>query len=261
MRRALQSQRGFTLLELLLATAIFMVICAAMFGLLQISQQKYAIETQMSGSFGEARLGLDQMVRDINISGYPSPTLLSNTSNPLNYAVSPVAWSPLYPNGNCQVAGGGCTSPTDSDLILETESDPNVGVVWIRYQLLNGVLYRGMVPKTSGDPASAFGASGVMTPLVNNVVYNASGFLLDEINAQYPSMFPGGVQPLLFSYTCKTPTGPQPCASASTSYNIPANIVAVDVTLIVQTPQQDYQTQSLKLIELTGRGRPTNSGN
>jgi prepilin-type N-terminal cleavage/methylation domain-containing protein len=258
MRRAWRRQEGFTLIELLVATAIFMVICAAMFGLLQMSQQKYAIETQMSGSFGEARLGLDQIVRDIHVSGYPSITLLSNTSNPLSYAVSPVAWSPLYPSGNCQI--GACTSPSDSDLILETETDPNVGVVWIRYQLLNGVLYRGMVPKTTGDPASAFGASGVMTPLVNNVVYNASGALLAQINADYPSMYSTG-QPPLFSYTCKTPTGPQPCASADTSYNIAANIVAVDVTLIVQTPQQDYQTQSLKLIELTGRGRPTNSGN
>jgi prepilin-type N-terminal cleavage/methylation domain-containing protein len=258
MSRARQNQQGFTLVELLLATAIFMVICAAMFGLLQISQQKYAIETQMSGSFGEARLGLDQIVRDINVSGYPSMTLLSNTSNALNYAVSPAAWSPLYPNGDCQI--GACTSPSDSDLILETETDPTVGVVWIRYQLLNGVLYRGVVPKTTGDPASAFGASGVMTPLVNNVVYNATGALLAQINTDYPSMYTTG-QPPLFSYTCKTPSGPQPCASAGTSYNIPRNIVAVDVTLIVQTPQQDYQTQSLKLIELTGRGRPTNSGN
>lgn len=258
MKRRTKSARGFTLLELLAATAIFMVICGAMFSLLEMSQQKYAIETQMSGSFGEARLGLDQMVRDINISGYPSVALLSNVSNPLSYAVSPVAWWPLYPTGDCQI-GGGCTSPTDSDLILETETDPSVGVAWIRYQLSNGVLYRGVVPKTTGDPTNAFGATGVMTPLVNNVVYNASGPLLAQINADFPSMYTTG-QPPLFSYTCKTPSGPQLCASVAT-YNIPRNIVAVDITLIVQTPQQDLQTQSLKLIELTGRGRPTNSGN
>jgi prepilin-type N-terminal cleavage/methylation domain-containing protein len=258
-RQSAQSESGFTLVELLVATAIFMVICAAMFGLLEMSQEKYAIETQMSGAFGEARLGLDQMVRDINVSGYPSITLLSNTSNSLSYAVSPVAWWPLYPTGDCQIAGG-CTSPSDSDLILETLTDPTVGVTWIRYQLLNGVLYRGVVPKTTGDPTSAFGATGVMTPLVNSVVYNASGPLLAQINADFPSMYSAG-QPPLFSYTCKTPTGPQPCALVASAYNVPRNIVAVDITLIVQTPQQDLQTGSLKLIELTGRGRPTNSGN
>lgn len=268
MTSAPQSANGFTLVELLVATAIFMVICAAMFGLLQMSQQKYAIETEMSGSFGEARLGLDQIVRDINISGYPSVTLLSNTSNPLSYAVAPIAWpGPLYPNADCQI-GVGCASPSDSDLILETETDPTVGVVWIRYQLVSGILYRGVVPKTTGDPTSAFGASGVMTPLVNNVVYNATGALLAQINTDYPSMYSTG-QPPLFGYTCNTPSGPLPCicppsfpscTAAAAPYNSPRYIRAVDITLIVQTPQQDLQTGSLKLIELTGRGRPTNSG-
>ena len=99
-----QDEVGFTLLELLVATAIFMVICGAMFGLLQVSQQKYRIETQMSGSFQEARLGIDQIVRDVNISGYPSAGLLSNTSNSTSYALAPFAWDPGYlSNTDCQI--------------------------------------------------------------------------------------------------------------------------------------------------------------
>jgi len=37
-------------MELMIATAIFLVICGAMFGLLQLSQQKYSSETQLSGA-------------------------------------------------------------------------------------------------------------------------------------------------------------------------------------------------------------------
>jgi len=36
---------GFTIMELMIATGIFMVICGAMFGLLRLSQQKYSSES------------------------------------------------------------------------------------------------------------------------------------------------------------------------------------------------------------------------
>jgi prepilin-type N-terminal cleavage/methylation domain-containing protein len=266
MTRAVKRERGFTLLELLIATAIFMVICAAMFSLLELSQQKYATETQMSGSFQEARLGLDQIVRDINISGYPSQSMFANTTNTASYAVAPFAWDPGYATTpNCTIPCA--VTPTDKDLIIETYL-PSLGTVsWIHYQLAqntNGetwTLYRGIAPKTAGsDPYTATTAPGVMTPLVNNVVNYTSGTVLALINSQYPNMFPGGVQPPLFSYTCMTPTGTQPCSSAGNN-NAPAYVSDVDITLIVMAPYQDMQTQSLKLIELTGRGHRTTFGN
>jgi len=267
MRRASKPVRGFTLLELLIATAIFMVICAAMFSLLELSQQKYATETQMSGSFQEARLGLDQIVRDVNISGYPSQSMFANTANVTNYALAPFAWNPGYTsNSDCAIP---CAfSPTDKDLIIETYVPNSASPVsWIHYQLLqnaNGetwTLYHGVAPKTAGDdPYTATTAPGVMTPVVNNVVNYASGTVLAQINSQYPNMFPAGVQPPLFSYTCMTPTGAQPCSSAGNN-NAPRYISDVDITLIVMTPYEDMQTQSLKLIELTGRGHRTTFGN
>jgi type II secretory pathway pseudopilin PulG len=253
---------GFTLLELLVSTAIFMVICGAMFGLLQISQQKYVAETQMSGAFQEARLGLDQIVRDINSAGYPPPSMFSNLSNPLNYAAAPVAWYPNYPSTDCQI-GTNCSTPTDQDLIIETNTGS--GMVWIRYQFnpAQGVLYRGVVPKTTGDPLSAFTGAGIMTPLVNNVLNYPNALTapnaptLAQINIDYPTMLPAGSQSM-FVYSCNTPTGSQLCSGA---FNAPRFIADIDVTLIVQTPQPDAQTHGLKLIELTGRGHQTNSGN
>jgi hypothetical protein len=69
-------------------------------------------------------------------------------------------------------------------------------------------------------------------------------------------MLPAGSQPI-FVYSCSAPAGSQPCATTG-AFNAPKFIIDIDVTLIVRTPQQDMQTQSLKLIELTGRGHQTN---
>jgi prepilin-type N-terminal cleavage/methylation domain-containing protein len=255
-----RSTKGFTILELMVAMAIFMVICAAMFGLLQLSQQRYSSESQMSGSFQEARLGIDQIIRDINISGYPSKGMFSNLTFPANYAVSPFAWSPGYTsNTECQI-GLTCTpTPGEFDLIVET--DFGNGVSWIRYQLVGTTLYRGVVAKTAGaDPVTATSAAGVMTPFVENVMNNVSEPLLSEIKEQHPSMFPGSLPVALFQYTCNTPTGHQPCSLAA-GYNSPNDISDVDVTLIVKTPQADAQTHALQVMELTARGHRSNPSN
>ena len=262
MGRPAQTVRGFTILELMVAMAIFGIICAAMFALLQLSQQKYSSETQLSGSFQEARLGVDQIVRDINISGYPSLTLFSSPASVYNYAVNPVAWDPSYPtNPNCQVAITCIPNPGDFDLILETDLGDGNGVSWIRYYLdqTTNILYRGVVPKKSAgsDPVSALPESA-MTPFVENVMNSVSDPLLTEIRSQYPAMFPTGPVPI-FQYTCRTPQGPLPCGSSPVNYYGPTNISDIDVTLIVKTKNGDMQTQSLRLLELTGRGHVSNA--
>lgn len=259
MRKRGHNARGFTILELMIAMGIFLVICAAMFALLQLSQQRYNSESQMSGSFQEARLGVDQIVRDINISGYPSIGLFSNTSFPATYAISPFAWDPGYTsNAPCQVGLTCNPTPGDFDLIIET--DFGSGVSWIRYQLIGTTLFRTVVAKSAGaDPVAATSPTALMTPFVQNVMNNVPDPLLSQIRAQYPSMFPIGPVPV-FQYTCNSPGGSQPCTLAA-GYNAPKNISDVDVTLIVKTPQNDMQTHGLMLMELTGRGHRSNPTN
>src|SRR5712664_918309 len=87
-------QRGCTLIELLTALGIFLLICGAAFTLLASSQQRYRTESQVLTSFQEARLALDQIVRDVNDSGYPPPTYYDGS--PDESASSPFAWSPGY---------------------------------------------------------------------------------------------------------------------------------------------------------------------
>ena len=234
-------ERGFTILELMIATAIFLVICGAMFALLQLSQQKYSGETQLSGAFQETRLAVDQIVRDVNVSGYPSQSMFSKLpSDTTQYAQSPVAWSPNYPGVPCSVGAGGgpCTTPGDFDLILETDLGNGNGVSWIRYQLNSTTLFRSVVPKKAGkDPAAETSDPAVMVPFLTNVLNSPA-------------------QPI-FQFTCDTPAGPQPCPAAGGN-GVPNNIRDVDITLIVNTRQPDLQTGRLKLVELEGRGHRVN---
>jgi prepilin-type N-terminal cleavage/methylation domain-containing protein len=255
--------RGFTMLEMLVAMGIFLIICAAMFELLQLSQNKYNSETQLTTAYQDARLAVDQIVRDISVAGYPPSSIYTGPSPtpPDKFAISPVAWSPNYGVTPCTVipgGGGTCATPGDFDLILETRLAGDDFVSWIWYHLdaSKFTLYREVVRKGSGDPLAAVTGAGTMTALLDNVMNNPGGQLA-QITSTYPGMFPlGGPQPI-FQYTCGTPQGPQPCNQPGGN-NASNSIRDVDVTLIVKTPQQDLQTGAVKLVELTGRGHRVN---
>ncbi len=255
MKRAIGTirQKGFTLIELLVALGIFLVITGAAFTLLGTSQQRYRTESQVLNSFQEARLGLDQIVRDVNDAGYPPPAFFQAAFPNLS-ASFPFAWSPNYPGNPCQL--GTCATPRDFDLIIETNPNPQDTacapncVQWIRYVLQVPplvpvpTLMRGVAPKVGGgaDPAAAFVGQFAPVPFVQNVVNSPA-------------------QPI-FSYTCDSLTAPGtpplPCPIAAAADKIPANIRDVIITLIVAAPQADARSGQQRIVTLTGRGRRIN---
>src|SRR5262252_360762 len=119
-------QSGFTLIELLVALGIFLLVIGAAFTLLSTSQQRYRTESQVLNSFQEARLGLDQIVRDINDAGFPPPSFAN--IDPTKVAATPFGWSPGYTVPSpCQIGtsgSGSCSTPSDFDIIIETEPNP-----------------------------------------------------------------------------------------------------------------------------------------
>ena len=249
-----KGQRGFTLIELMVALGIFLLVIGAAFTLLGSSQNRYQTESQVLTSFQEARLGLDQIVRDVNDAGFPPPTYVSTNFN--LFATTPFAWSPGYStSSSCNIAVSSgkpvCTTPGDFDLIIETNpnpQDPGSQVQWIRYQLQTPptvqvpTLMRGAVNKSGGNPDAATTAAGVLVPFVQNVVNTPA-------------------QPI-FSYTCDTANPPQspplPCPNAAPVDNSPASIRDVMINLVVATPQPDATTGQPRIVELRGRGRRVN---
>ncbi len=273
---SVRRQAGFTLIELLVALGIFLLITGAAFTLLSTSQQRYQTESQVLTSFQEARLGLDQMVRDINDAGFPPPTFFSSSS-PLQSASSPFAWSlgagyPVPPGcqvgtaggGTCTTATAGDSAPGDFDVIIETNPNPQDAgsqVQWIRYQLLGTTLMRAVANKVpNGDPDAATSAAGVVMPFVQNVVNNTCPPSLPQCQTAYPAIFGGGPVPI-FSYACDNSSPPPPtvpCRSAIGGDNSPANIRDVAITLIVAAPSPDAKTGMPRLVQLNGRGRRIN---
>jgi prepilin-type N-terminal cleavage/methylation domain-containing protein len=287
-------QHGFTLLELLTALGMFLVVTGAAFTLLSTSQQRYQTESQVLTSFQEARLGLDQMVRDINDAGFPSSAFSNGQAS--SCAITPFAWStgagyssscvspPAFVpcqigigvGGTCTTATAGDSAPGDFDIIVETNPNPadpncapNCPVQWIRYQLggPNGTtLMRAVANKVSGaDPDGS--TSGVFVPFVQNVVNNSPNLQIGQfqLSAAYPTAFPGGNPVPIFQYICDTPsvsqTLPPPTAScplAAAADNSPANIRDVMITLIVAAPLPDATTGMPRLVQLEGRGRRIN---
>jgi prepilin-type N-terminal cleavage/methylation domain-containing protein len=281
---------GFTLIELLVALGIFLIVTGAAFTLLTSSQQRYQTESQVLNSFQEARLGLDQMVRDINDAGFPPPTYkYPVSSTKFNYLTSaPFAWSLVsagYPGSPCQIGapgsgGGTCataaagdSAPGDFDIIIETNpnynpSDSTSQVQWIRYQLQGTTLMRGVANKVSGDDPD-LDTTAAMVPFVQNVVNNSPGLVIgtSALSASYPGVFSGGSVPV-FRYTCDQPPPPPAnpqfplpptawCYQAG-SDNSPANIRDVIITLIVAAPLPDATTGKARLVQLDGRGRRVN---
>jgi prepilin-type N-terminal cleavage/methylation domain-containing protein len=257
-----QRQDGFTLLELIAALAIFLIICGAAFSLLGASQQRFKTESQLLSSFQEARLALDQIIRDSNDAGYPPPSYINATAPGANPTSAPFAWGPGYPAATCPISGGAgipCGTPSDFDLIIETNpnpQDPGSQVQWIRYQLQGTTLLRGMAPMVpGGDPLAPTAAA--LVPFIQNVVNNSSAAQIAQFQINYPSMFPGGNPVPIFSYTCDTTTGPVPCPTAG-AWNSPLNIRDVLVTLIVAAPAPDATTGATRIVQLSGRGRRMN---
>lgn len=273
--------RGFTLIEVMAAVAIFVIVCGAMFSLLNTSQKRYQGESQVLNSFQDERLALDQVVRDANDAGYPPsgnfsalPGLCVLGAPCPSYVDSPIAWNPSYTTLAPCTIGGTCVTPTGFDVIFEENPTAVTGnIEWIRYQLVGTTLRRGSIAKQSADPLGIFAGLpvGAMVPYLTNVMNNASAAQIAKFKASYPSMFPGGNPQPVFQYYCSNPAAPPAtilCQNAVGNVTLangtavpassPINVVDVEITLIVQTTQLDPQTKAPLLVELNGFGHRVN---
>jgi prepilin-type N-terminal cleavage/methylation domain-containing protein len=189
MRNQVKSSKGFSMIELLVATAIFMVLAGAVFSVLFSSQVRYQSESSLTTAFQQANIVVDQMVRDIHSTGYPPASVFNVAAyqgQPAPYAVA-FPWSPNYPYTTCTL--GVCTTPSDYDLVLETTQENGTGIQWIRYSLQGTTLLRGATAKITGQDPLSYLPLSAMTTYLENVqnqnnslamfqYYDASGTLL-----------------------------------------------------------------------------------
>jgi len=260
-----QKQKGFSLLELLVVVAVFTVLTGAVFELLTVAQQRYRAESEFLDSFQSARLGIDQMTRDIHAAGFPPANSFPAPPAPNLVASTPFAWSQAqgYPGAPCTL--GACMVPNGFNLIIETTPRPGAGVQWIRYWLPDGAttLMRGVVakPQAPADPLAATNALGIMVPYVENVMNNAPAAQMAAIRAAYPAMFPGNAPVPVFQYQFDTINPNDPTCSPQAPAIPPATppcILEVNITLIVQSVSPDPKTGRPRVGTLTARAMRVN---
>ncbi len=139
--------RGFTLLEMMLAVAILTLILGLVFTSLDTVQQRYQAEASRLDITQEGREFVDQLVRDLHQSGYPSVHL---------YQSGVWGAAPL----NAPQVAAGLVAASSTDLWFEADLDGSGSVSSVRYTLASNpggcpcTLSRSAVPKIAAPPTS-----------------------------------------------------------------------------------------------------------
>src|ERR1700740_119048 len=84
-----RTARGFTLLEMVIASSMFLVISGAIFVLLENAQFRLMGEESVVPVLQESRVAMDLIVRDVHRAGFPSPFEFPAT--PTDPTTAPVA--------------------------------------------------------------------------------------------------------------------------------------------------------------------------
>jgi type II secretory pathway pseudopilin PulG len=237
------SQHGFSLVELVIATSMFMIVSAAIFSLLENTQFRVMGEQDIVPVLQESRVAMDLIVRDIHRAGFPSPFEFSTTPD------DPTALLPLkdqnvfsigfvgLPARTCTV-GATCSLPNGFDLLMESIPDSlnNQQVQWIEYQLVRPAgsttskLMRSQVPKNAA--AGPLGVVPNWVPVLENILND-----------------PGNPAEAIFIYPCPGSV----CPAAK-------DLQQVQINLRVQSFRPDPQThqyRQLSVVETAQRMNPT----
>ena len=142
-----KSQRGFSVIELLIVVVLLLILVASVFQLINLAVARSNAEQTKLDMFQEAREFMDQMSRDLHQAGYPNPRHF------LEHGV--LTASPVTNDGSNAV---GVVNVDSGDLWFEGDVDGTGVISVVRYHLdtstSNGCpcLRRSQLTKIDGNP-------------------------------------------------------------------------------------------------------------
>lgn len=82
-------QRGFSLLEMMIAVALLLTVCGVVFSQISNMVNRYSLEESRMGAVDDTRQFVDQMVRDLHQANFPHPRMFAPAftgTNPYTHA-------------------------------------------------------------------------------------------------------------------------------------------------------------------------------
>ncbi len=199
MRNRSRKQRGFSLMEILVAVAILLAVTAIVFGHIATVQQRARVEEGAVENLQDSRAAMDLLVRDLHSAGYPNYHQYSST----------VGLTMSGTTSEDPRAANGVYTLTGTRLVLEGDVNSDGKVEQVIYQVVSDpsgtsgkcpcVLQRAQVTKVSGSLPDTYGnsttdfvtiAGGIInsngTMSIAGTTYNAQGTAI-TLDTQYSS--------------------------------------------------------------------------
>jgi len=142
-RASLSCRHGFTLLEVMISLAVLLIVTGAVFEQIISMQRKSVAEEVKVDTAEQARVFVDQMVRDLHMAGYPKAAMFSaalDNTSPL-VATGLVSVSPNQIILEGDVDSNGQVESVNVGYVANAAGDPNCPCI-----------RRSAVPKAAGDP-------------------------------------------------------------------------------------------------------------
>ena len=159
-------ESGFSLIEMMIVSAILLIVTGAIFAHLNNAQQRMTTEQSKVDDFDQARDFVDQFFRDINQIGYPNARMVSFLA-PLTLQQAQA--TPQVAVGLVQIGNN----------TISFEGDINQsGVVQEVQYVINGsgncaqCLQRSQIPKVAGPPLTQMQNGAIWGTEVNDVISN-----------------------------------------------------------------------------------------
>ena len=206
-------ERGFSLIEFIMAIVLLLVMTSVIFGVMKKALARSGTEQAKLDMFQSGREFMDQMSRDLHQAGYP---------NPQNFSAGTL----ITPNSNDHRAAVGLVKMTDGDLWFEGDVDGSGVVSVVQYHLDTSAsggcpcLRRSQITKSDADPL----AQGPATYQVE-----VQGVQNTDIFSAYRGSTSGTPETLPIDFT-----------------NDASTIAAIDTVRAVLTVQSQYKDPETK---------------